>query len=378
MFTKLSKKIYLSILFLILLLNNFFISNFLFSKDINNLHLNKSFTFNDIKNFKFQTSYENFLKRNSYLNLYFRKIYNEIFLNIGIYKRFNDAYLYDDVAGFVPTDSLNRISHQILNSNHVNSSYKKSAIEMKVVTELLKKYNTNLIVVLPPNKGKLYRNRFKNIIPISNELSYEYSYFLKQEGINVIDMDTLKQNYHINDFYSKTGFHWNFYASCFATKEIFLIYDNFKQKKSIDINCSNFIHKKAHSTDIDISAMFPMFSDITSYSIYPEYSAVIDEIPNIIIIGDSYSDQIITTLTSVISQNVLIDKFRFYDYFEIEKKINKKFNGFDIKENIKKSDQTLFDITNSDLIILVISEANILRSGESGFGLYEYLNNKIN
>lgn len=384
----LSKKIFIVTIALIFTIHLcFFIYHSLFllkySHDTNDVKDNSALlsplNIVNIKNFTFQKSFEKFFITQSYQKIFFQQIYNEIFFRLIVFNRFNDNYLWDDEFGFIPIDSLLKIITEQKTIPSQKKIFFEASTKLKRVQEILEEFNTNLIVVLPPEKGRVYSKKTNHFFSLNSIEDVKYSNFLKDKGLNYIDTDLLNEKYSINNFFTRTGFHWSINAACYATKEIFELYDLLKNKSTVSIDCSNKDYLDAYSTDIDIKFMFPMFKDtIKDKSYYPIYKSDTYQIPKIILIGDSFTDQIIITLREILPKKYLLNNLTFYDYFQLEKKFKKDLHTFDFRKIDKKTNEVFSNIKNSDLVILVISDRNINRLGEFEFGFTDYILNLNN
>jgi hypothetical protein len=272
--------------------------------------------------------------------------------------RVNEHYIWDHDYGYIPKDTLERsLSNNKKNYNIVYS-------DLSNLNNFFKKNNINFYLITPPAKVEIIFNH-------RNLYFYENNSF----------MSNLSPNYHINyqniyeqndltpsDIFSHTGFHWNFYSSCFFVKEIL------KNENINFIDCNNYDLKSALGTDQDIFIMHPfLFSNQLipnqKYPKYPSFKKKLNK--KILFIGDSYTDQLIYHLKNVYENG--LKNLTFYDYFEFEIKYDA--DGKISRNKIEKNHNLINKILENEIVILVLSDSNFPRniSQNSYYGLLDYL-----
>jgi len=318
-----------------------------------------------IKNLRLYIDYKN----NKFLSAFKAaciQLKNYIYLYIAPY-RINDAYIWSDIYGYYPVDTVKRYFKDVNNlsaSNEVIS-------ELESIQELLAKKNIKFVVVKAPAKIQLLPGGIKNIF-YEIENTDNKKAFNNEKKDFFIDFEKIHKKIFLepDQVFSKLGFHWNHYASCFFSNEILLQINNQSQ-----INCENFELKKAYMTDIDIFMMHPFFN-INSFLPelkYPKLSMnTITELPKIAIIGDSFVDQIIYNLINSTKPGN-VKNITFYDYFSVRKKIN--IDGSYNRSDIVRDTNFLKEIESNQVIVLVLSDGNYPRTLHTGsfYGFHTYL-----
>lgn len=352
-------------IFLSLTLNNFSPVSYLEIRGLEEVERPNQINMQSMKNLRLYIDYKN----NKFLSAFKAgcvQLKNYIYLYIAPY-RINDAYIWSDSYGYYPVDTVKRYFKDVSNlspSNEVMS-------ELESIQELLAKKNIKFLVVKPPAKIHLLPGGINSFLYKLVDTEYKKGFNNEKKDF-FIDLEKIHKKFFLepDQVFSKLGFHWNHYSSCFFTNEILLQINNQSQ-----VNCRNYELKKAYMTDIDIYKMHPFFNfdRFSPVLKYPKlFKSTITNLPKIAFIGDSFTDQIIyNIINSTKPSNV--KKISFYDYFNVRKKVN--IDGSYKNSNFIRDKNFIKELESNQVIVLVLSDSNYPRTlnKNSFYGFHTFL-----
>ncbi|AWN73957.1 hypothetical protein LEAN103870_00380 [Legionella anisa] len=286
--------------------------------------------------------------------------------------------------------SIDQLNNAYINRKKLTKSYNEFAKKVQKLQQLLEANGKHFIVVISSSKpyvhpqglGKrLLVSTDKNLFREIANLGYE----LKRQGVNVIDSAPFLRTFYRKkaiETHANTGVHWNYYTGCMVAQQLF-----YNSKKTlIDIpklKCGNPIYKKPEMVDLDGLLLMNVFSNVNlaKPNPYPQPSAKFfgNYRPKILLVGDSFMDQMIHALDRSKAYENLVYSRYFQTRTLHKPERSFVFNDFPSLTEQQIQADILDDVMKSDLIVLQMVDYNINRLGY-GFidALLERLKNSTN
>lgn len=292
------------------------------------------------------------------------KAFNELRFIIGGQRPSKDYMNLSDI-GLIPVDTI--VRHNARRTNPAGYSISGDNVLEKLYWVRTVSNGVPITLVLPPTKLSTYPSLIpKDYLDDGPDIPKEMDvgYKVNQAGFGVIDLRNYLLNQSLPDvkLYTKTGFHWSYYSGCIAMSRIVsIIRPDASSEYSNGIYCNGTKLNKSIWADNDIinsmNLLFPetKISDSTMPRFNNKY--LTDRAcPKLLIIGDSYSDQLIYNYVNYCGPEKLI----FYDYLKMRKTFPELYKP-DMPINASIFDRNQFDkdIMVSDNILIVLSDGNI-------------------
>ena len=169
------------------------------------------------------------------------------------------------------------------------------------------------------------------------------------------------------DLFANTGFHWNYLAACFITEDLFNAYAHLSGSDQRDLTCEDYDIVPSQGTDTDIALAL----NIVDWNRYITPSPIpklpvsshesVSDFPSVMIIGDSFSDQILHYLSKLLPLDLWQPK-------KLERLIAMKhlqdiaFDGTLIRKERDENSEIFDDLTGKDWVLIVIYNSNVSRS----------------
>ena len=251
---------------------------------------------------------------------------------------------------FLGSDSLDQILNQ-----------------MQEVIQHLKTQNTDVIILIAPNKALLLPLFLPDSFLNTSSSLTNYQYFIagmKKRNIYYLDYNpVMKQHLQENQskpVYGKYGIHWTYYAGALAADTMVKLMEKIK---GIDITDVQFgalnPTYKADGNDIDLLNLLNLaYIPEDQLFVYPTltYDSTNKVKPNIIAIADSYHDGL--SHMGVLDQVFRVNDLYYYDTLE---KINGALIPMDPAKGIQQR------IKGRDFIVFLYTDPNIPRLGGGFF-----------
>jgi hypothetical protein len=223
----------------------------------------------------------------------------------------NDNYIWTQKFGYYPVDTIRRLNNDVLHRDAIKQHYQRAARRLRILQELLSHHGVALLVVIAPPKVRLYPEYVAPylIAPPETIVSRAVSYgdVLEESGVNVINVQRVFAERKATSlpFFTTTSFHWSFWAGCTVAEEIMRKAEALTGRPVFTIDCSDVEYGKSKWMDTDIAVTLNIFSTeaIIGEAPFPKIipaQNVRGEIPKIVVIGDSFSDQIVYALTQAL------------------------------------------------------------------------------
>ncbi len=220
----------------------------------------------------------------------------------------NAGYVWTPELGYYPVDSIRRLNQDVLRHDVIEQHYQRAARRLRILQEILSHHGVTMIVVAPPPKARIYPEYIARylIVPSASIMNQAISYgdVLEKNGVNVLNVQRAFLEGKSSSpwaFFATTGFHWNFWAACTETDAILRRVETLTQHSFFKVDCSDVEYGRSKGADADIAAILNIFSTqkVIGETPFPRFvQRGVDSgyAPKMIIIGDSFSDQILHSL----------------------------------------------------------------------------------
>ena len=224
----------------------------------------------------------------------------------------NDHYIWTPEFGYYAVDSIRRLNDDVLRKEIIDQHYQRAANRVRVLQEILRHHGVALLVVTPPPKARVYPEHVSSYLvsPTATILDQAISYgnVLAQNGVNVVDVQRIFSERKASSpwpFFTTTSFHWSVWAACGITSDILIQAQALTGKDFFKIYCSDIAYGKSFGVDTDIASILNIFSTdaVIGAAPFPKISpqvSSLEESRKILVIGDSFSDQIVYALTQAL------------------------------------------------------------------------------
>jgi SGNH hydrolase-like domain, acetyltransferase AlgX len=225
----------------------------------------------------------------------------------------------------------------------------------KVVQDILKKKNIDLVFALAPGKGSYYEEFIPDVLLKNRDKNKtNYAFYKKEgikEGINMIDLRSyflsLKDTIHY-PLFSKIGVHWGDYASVIAMDTISHYIAALHKIKMKEFYITAFEKRDTlKRTDRDAALLLNTFSDPPHYSLpYVKIKYKTDTAntkPNLLVVGDSYFSCLVAT-------GIVDSVYANWNYWLYSNRISSiKNKPFDLKTELEQRDIILLMATDGSM-----------------------------
>lgn len=231
--------------------------------------------------------------------------------------------------------------------------------KLRVISDSLKHYGIDLMVVLAPGKGSFYPEFIPdNYQRKDNPTNYEiYSEELKTQGVNLLDLNNwFRENKTKSKYplYPKTGVHWSAYGELLAVDTIIGFMESMKNIQMPHLNFDEIeVSSKTQFTDDDAEKSLNLLFNIRDLEMaYPKYSIATESNtikPKVVTIADSYYWGMYGR--GISSQVFDYNEFwyYFYEIYSPESSEPKLEYEIDVLESLKKFDVVMLISTDANL-----------------------------
>ncbi|BAE49868.1 alginate O-acetyltransferase AlgX-related protein [Paramagnetospirillum magneticum] len=304
---------------------------------------------------------------------------NEAFLRL-FPTRPNRFYTYAEPMGFYPVDTIRRLNYDLRNGAAVATVYREAAERVKLLQRLLAAKGVVLMVVAPPPKVRLYPEYLESgwldapATEIWSRSPPQYSNALAAQGVlglNVFEMLWRDRGGYPWPFFATTGFHWSFWTGCMVTARLFETLDGMSGRPWPGVDCSETKVDQASGPDTDIAVVLNIVAPTrllrpTPFVTAKRRSTAGGEGRKLLVIGDSYSDQIVYHALRLLGPANVV----FWDYFAKQRTFNDKMEAT-ITDLSKDGVVRRLVENDFDAVLVVTSDGNVSRDnpsrGEFGF-----------
>lgn len=284
----------------------------------------------------------------------------------------NDPYIWTPEFGYYPVDSIRRLNGDVLRHEAIKQHYQRAAGRLRILQEMLGRHGVTLLVVTPPPKARVYPEYISPYLVSPPEAimgqAISYGDVLEQSGVNVLDVQRIFSEKKASSpwpFFTTTSFHWSFWAACGVTDEIMHKAQALTGLSFFRIDCSDVDYGKSKGADTDIASILNVFSTdaLIGKAPFPKISPQknsLEESRKIVVIGDSFSDQIVYALTQALPDMGWSPGWLTrYDSF-----VSRQALGMGGKVTAQAPLQqaaALPEILTKELLLMVVSDGNVYR-----------------
>lgn len=286
--------------------------------------------------------------------------------------RLSNGYIWTPEFGYYPVDTIRRLNDDVLHHDVIKQHYRDAARRLRILQEMLGHQGVALLVVTPPPKVRVYPEYAAPylVAPAETIVSQAASYgdVLEESGVNVLNIQRIfAQRKAVSPwpFFTTTSFHWSYWAGCMMTDEIMRKAEALTGRPFFSIDCSDVDYGRSKGTDTDIASILNIFSTgaIIGEAPFPKIGprqGSEEESHKIIIIGDSFSDQIVYALAQALPENMWSPGWLTrYDSFISRQTIG--MGGRVTAQAPLKHDNALSEILTKELVVMEVSDGNIYR-----------------
>ncbi|MBI2786560.1 MAG: hypothetical protein HYX60_09800 [Legionella longbeachae] len=324
-------------------------------------------------NKKLQLYWEETFENEVGFKTYLIKLFNEL-----TFRLFSEApriNLYSTREhGLYSKMSIDNLNDEFINREKLTQNYIIFAKKIKQLQTMLDEKGKRLEIVISTSKPYVYLDGLgKKFLIYPQDDLFAKTASLGQElqlyGVNIIDSGPLLRQFNkdsLIETHPYSGVHWNYYAGCMVAKSLLL--DAQKKLSYLPkLDCGEALYKKPYGVDIDGLLLLNIITTgkLDKPTPYPSPRASLNGNykPKILLVGDSFMDQIVHSLevTKVYSELTLSSYFKT----RIERVANpaRIINDTRLNSIDKIQKALLKDALDSDLIILEMVDYNIPRYG---------------
>jgi hypothetical protein len=283
----------------------------------------------------------------------------------------NDNYLWTPEFGYYPVDTIRRLNGDVLRHDAIKQHYQAAARRLHILQEILGHHGVALLVVVAPAKARLYPEYVARYLIASPDTimsrAVSYGQVLEENGINVLNTERFfaERKAHALPFFTTTSFHWSVWAGCTVADEIMHRSQTLTGRSGLTIDCSDVRYEKSQWTDTDIALGLNIFStnSVIGEAPFPKISpqkTVTGEVPKMLIIGDSFSDQLVYALTGTLPDTSWSPQWLTrYDNFRLRQ--TAEMGGNLSPRTPLPPEAALPEILTKDLLIIEVSDSAIYR-----------------
>lgn len=304
-------------------------------------------------------------------------------LNFRIFREAPKLRLYTTQAhGLYSKMSIESINEELVRRASLEDRYQVEAEKLLRVQRYFLSQGKYFGVVIATSKPYVYSDDLGTRYLVGGgdgiyERTASFGKVLYESGVNVIDGGPLLRKFRAAtgiDTHPKSGVHWNYYAGCLVARQLIDDIRHSQFPKMPMLDCGIPQMAESHMVDIDGLLLLNIWSNggITKPSPYPVVDRTDDSVwrPNIVFIGDSFSDQIRFALQQA---NIYL-RMTTSGYFRV-REIDDRVANLTIAADIKADESAvrediMKDIANSEVIILEMVDYNV---GRWGYGFSDYV-----
>jgi len=275
--------------------------------------------------------------------------------------------------------SIDNLNAEISHKTELEKEYRIEAKKLRQVQDKLAAQGKHFEVIIASSKPYIYpkplgsRYLFGGDDGIFNRAA-SFGEILKSEGVNALDSGPILRQLVATsgiETHPASGVHWNYYAGCIVAAQI--SDDARRQFPEMPVlNCGTPVLEQPHMIDTDGYQLLNIWSDggLLKPSPYPAITSSPTSTwrPDIVFIGDSFSDQVRYAFQQAgqYSQMVMSSYFR-------TRQIEGQSSDAIAKEQAENpkaiQDAVLSDVALGDIVILQMVDYNVPRLG---YGFSDY------
>ena len=345
-----------------------------------------SFPTNSMRAF-FDRSFQHWVERYFDVNLGFRekliRSFNE--LNFRLFREAPRLRLYaTSTHGLYSKMSIDNLNDEVVRFKDLGERYRIEAAKLLLVQQRLHSLGKYFQVVIGTSKPYVYPDDLGGRYLVGGssgifDRAASFGKILREVGVNVIDGGPLLREFIRRtgvETHASTGVHWNYYAGCLVTQQLFVNLKSNSFATAPSLDCGEPHQGEPNMTDVDGLLLLNIWSQggVSKPTAYPSKMNIGEYTwrPNILIIGDSFSGQIHYVLQETNAYSRLV-KSTYFRTREVEDHSAATSTVRDIKadESIVRN-ELMKDLAESDVIVLQMVDYNV---GRWGYGFPDYVLN---
>jgi hypothetical protein len=326
----------------------------------------------------FDKSLQHWIEKNFEKNLGFRALlirsFNE--LNFRLFREAPKLRLYTTPThGLYSKMSIESLNDEVVRRKVLEDRYRIEAEKLLRVQRHLQSQGKYFGVIISTSKPYVYPSGLGSRYLVGGDFGIfdraaNFGNVLSAAGVNVIDGGPLLRKFAAKtgvETHPDSGVHWNYYAGCLIAHELLDNVRNRQFAKTPILDCGEPHLAKPQNVDVDGLLLLNIMTNggLVKPTPYPTISTSGDSDwrPNIVFIGDSFSDQIVYALQqgNVYSRMV---RSAYFKVRAIDDKGNNKQSTDSVETdfNITRS-KLMSNISSSDIVILQMVDYNVSRWG---------------
>lgn len=288
----------------------------------------------------------------------------------------NDAYIWTPGLGYYPVDTIRRLNGDVLRRGEIKEHYQRAARRLYILQNMFAHHGVTLLMVIPPPKVRVYPEYVAPYLVAPSESiidqAVSYGDVLEGKGVNVLNVQRTFAEKKANSpwpFFATTGFHWNYWAACNEADALLRKSETLTGRTFFAVDCTNVEYARSKWTDADIAAILNIRSAETLFGHSPfpyivPQKGVAGEGRKIVILGDSYSDQLAYALTNALPEMSWSPGWLTrYDSFVSRQNIG--IGGRVTTQMPLDKNSVLSEILGKDLFVVEVSDGNVSRDGKA-------------
>lgn len=305
----------------------------------------------DICDGGYQIQIDEWYKDNFPLRSWFVRVNNQILYTLGA--TINDAIIVGKNGWFYTEEYTSNMLTEVAEAN--KQRIEEYAETVRLLKDKIEKSGKEFVYVITPSKAEVYPEylpvRYNMLMEKRTGITNNYDYLKEQltlQGVPFIDMIMILENNKGEiPFFSKTGIHWNYYASSMCAERVVKAIDN-----NINTQINVIESDMPYGTEQDVyllSNMFKGIVDDTYYQVSVDYSDISNiKMKKVLEMGTSFSGELEREFFEN-GRNVW-NQYTRYQYFTIKStskgKLESAATGDFYNEQLKE------EIADADVIII--------------------------
>ncbi len=267
--------------------------------------------------------------------------------------------------------SIDSLNNDMMHKQELEENYQKQAQQLLDVQNKLAARGIYFEVVVASSKAYIYPQGLGQRLLIGGDKhifkrAANFGAILKAKGVHVIDSGPLLRHLaHTKkiETHPVSGLHWNYYAACLIAKEIVnQAQTQFPTMVGLDCGIATRIPPPMNDVDVDGYSLLNVWSGVglLKLTTYPTIKKIQNNTmnwhPKMVIIGDSFSDQVRFVLkkANIYKQLVMSS---YFQRREVDGDVDITDDG-----NPFEPEKLLADIKTSDIVILEMVDYNLFRN----------------
>jgi hypothetical protein len=334
----------------------------------------------------FNRSFQRWAERYFDVNMGFRekliRTFNEV--NFRIFHEAPRIQLYSTPKhGLYSKMSIDNLNWEVVEHDQMEQRYDIEATKLLRLQNLLRDEGKEFQVVIATSKPYVYPHSLgdRYLVGGSKDIFKRAASFgdvLRAKGVNVTDGGPLLREFAARsgiETHPNSGVHWNYYAGCIATRQMF---DDIRARKMLNapsLDCGKPVLAAPHWVDTDGLDLLNIWSHggLDKPTPFPTITQNVTPqaaMPKLVFVGDSFGDQMRYPLDQARAYSRIVTS-GYFRVREVKDPVANISVDPDLTSDPAVIQQAVAeDIAKSDLLVLEMVDYNVVRWG---YGLADYL-----